>query len=141
MIGGRKQYKDVSVPINNALNRDKGTFAEHSGELIWFKNQVNHEADWDIKRKDPWERTIGSTFPGDYNTTVVLYGTFTTPEELGNITYGYLGSAAGFGEKTLIAGSIYAAGVWSVITDKAARTNEFNDHDAIRKGIDWYYGR
>ena len=141
MIGGRKQYKDVSVPINNALVNASGTFSEHSGDFIWFKNQVNHGADWDIKRKDPWERTIGSTFPGSYDTKVVLFGILTTPEELGNITYGYLGSAAGFSETILIAGSMYAAGVWTMITDGSARSAEYSDHPAIRQGINWYKGR
>jgi len=61
-------------------------------------------------------------------------------DQLGNITYGYLGTAAGFGESTLILGSVYASGIWKSIDD-GARVNEFNDHSFIRKGINWYAGR
>lgn len=52
--------------------------------------------------------------------------------------YGYTGTAANISETVLIGGSMYAAGIWDIITDKDKRANEFNDHKTIRKGIEWY---
>ena len=101
--------------------------------------QVGDQAAQVIKVKKSWENTIGSTFPGSYNTPVIFFGSFTTPEELGNITYGYLGSALGLGTTTLIAGSMYAAGL-KIVYNKQDRQSEYADHPAIRKGIYWYHG-
>ena len=70
---------------------------------------VNHNADWDIKREEPWERTIGTAFPG--KDVGVIFGERTmTPENLGNFTYGVLGYAYGIPLEHLIPGSWYAAG-------------------------------
>ena len=70
---------------------------------------VNHNADWDIKREEPWERTIGTAFPG--KDVGVIFGERTmTPENLGNFTYGVLGYAYGIPLEPLIPGSWYAAG-------------------------------
>ena len=70
---------------------------------------VNHEADWDIKREEPWERTIGTAFPG--KDVGVIFGERTmTPENLGNFTYGVLGYAYGIPLEHLVPGSWYAAG-------------------------------
>jgi hypothetical protein len=132
------QYYDYSEPINTVFWNAAVEASNHKGELKWFKSKVNHSADWDIKRKEPWEKTVGTPFPGSYDTKIVVNGTLTTPEELGNMMYGYTGTAANISETVLIAGSMYAAGIWGIITDKYKRTNEFNDHDAIKKGIEWY---
>ena len=133
-----KQYYDYTEPINTVFYNAGVEASKHKGNLVWFKSMVDHEADWDIKRIDPWERTVGTPFPGSHDTTIVVHGSLTTPEELGNIMYGYTGTAAAIPQPILIAGSIYAAGIGKVITSKDERTNEFNDHAAIRKGIKWY---
>jgi len=133
-----KQYYDYSEPINTVFYNAGVEASTHKGDLNWFKSKVNHKADWDIKRKEPWEKTVGTPFPGSYDTRIIVYESFTTPEELGNIMYGYTGTAAEISETVLIGGSMYAAGIWKIITDKNERTNEFNDHTTIRKGIQWY---
>ncbi len=133
-----KQYYDYSEPINTVFYSAGVEASKHKLDLLWFKSMVDHKADWDIKREEPWEKTVGTPFPGSHDTTIVVYGSLTTPEELGNIMYGYTGTAAKIPESVLIAGSMYAAGIGDIIKDKDERTNEFNDHNAIRKGIEWY---
>ena len=136
-----KQYYDYSSSIN-ATFHDAGEEASvHNGQkgtLKWFKSMVNHKADWDIKREEPWDKTVGAPYPGSYDTVIVVNDKLTTPEELGNMMYGYTGIAAGISEPVLIGGSMYAAGIWNIIKNKDARENEFKDHEAIRKGIKLY---
>lgn len=102
---------------------------------------VEHKHVCDIKRQKPREMTVGTTYPGSYNTKIIVNGSFTTPEELGNIFFGYTETAAGIPEFVLIGGSMYAADIWGLITNKNARINEINDHISIRKGIQWYKGK
>ncbi|MDF2588014.1 MAG: Bacterial toxin 44 [Anaerocolumna sp.] len=132
------QYYDYSEPINTVFSNEGVEASNHKGDLKWFKSKVNHEAEWDIKIKKSWENTVGTPFPGSYDTQIVVNGIITTPEELGNMMYGYTGTAAKISKTVLIGGSMYAAGIWGIITDKEKRTNEFNDHDAITKGIELY---
>ena len=132
------EFYDYSVPINTAFKSAALEASNNKNDLKWFKSKVNHKADWDIKREEPWEKTIGTPFPGSYDTKIVVNGSVTTPEKLGNIMYGYTGTSADISELVLIGGSLYAAGFWDVLTDKGNRTNEFGDHDSIRTGIDWY---
>ncbi len=73
MIGRRKQYKDVSIPVNNALSNSRSEFESNSGNYIWFYNKVKTGDLWDIKNKESRESVIGSTYPGNYNTPVVLF--------------------------------------------------------------------
>lgn len=132
------QYYDYSEPINTVFSNEGVEASNRKGDLKWFKSKVNHKTDWDIKREEPWEKTVGTPFPGSYDTQIVVNGSITTPEELGNMMYGYTGTAAKILKTVLIRGSMYAAGIWGIITDKEKRTNEFNDHDAIAKGIELY---
>ena len=136
-VGGRTQYKDITVPLNKELSAI-GEVAETkwSTDFPWFISQVNHGAPWDIKRKEPWEKTIKSTFPGSYDTKVVLFGKITTPEKLGNITYGYIGAAMGMGMNTLKTGSWVAAGL-PMRGD--AWANEYSDWTSIQEGYDWWH--
>ena len=128
-------YRDVTVPVNRALeevtsyaiaNRyDMRTsnvgLMMHPGPipydttnrirtLVWFYEQMNHDAPWDIKEPERWVGTIGSTFPGSHDTPIYFRGERMTPESLGNWTYGYIGALIGLNLPTLLAGSYYAAG-------------------------------
>ena len=128
----RKQYFDVTIPINNAF-WNKGVEAQqHWNNLTWFMGKVNHGKDWDIKRADPWKKTVGTTYPGSATTEVYVFGKKFTPEQLGNMLYGYTGQALGLSTEMLITGSAYAAGG----VDK----NEVLDWYYIQLGIDWYNG-
>ena len=77
-------------------------------DLLHFKSIVDHSAEWDIKRPDPWRNTIGTIFPGQ-KTIVIYEGMLITPEQLGNYTYGALGRSYGYKLPVLYAGSYYAA--------------------------------
>lgn len=133
---GKKQYKDVSVPIDNALAEiEPVAESKWAVDFPWFVSQVNHNAPWDIKREDPWNKTIKSTYPGSYDTQVIYHGIIVTPEYLGNYTYGYIGRAMGLGNEILHMGS-YAAAKFPI--GGAALENEFNDWKAIDKGVTAY---
>ena len=102
----------------------------------WFYSQVNHDANWDIKRPEPWERTIGTTFPGSFDTPVVFRGRVMTLEQLGNFTYGYIGAAMGIPAEVLLFGSAYAAGLPSIYHDAREHViNEFGDQIWVLRGI------
>ena len=148
--GGRKQYKDFSVPINNALNNAVGDFQAHSGDFMWFYDMVKTGATWDIKLKDKWNALIGAgTYPGSISASIVLFGTVTTPEAVGNITYGYLGTAAGFSEGILLKGGDFAAaggnlsltGLFKGVGGIFRSADSADDKASVRVGINWYNNR
>ena len=64
---------------------------------------------------------------------------FSTPENLGNILYGYAGTAFGFSEIILLGGSIFASGVYKPGATNDSLTSEWYDHGYIREGIQRYY--
>jgi RHS repeat-associated protein len=142
---GTKLYKDFSNPINTALVNAESTFGANGNrrDYGWFAAQVNHGADWDIKIEDPWNRTIANnTFPGQ-NTPIVVNGQIVTPHVLGNMTYGYLGSACGLTQFELLKGGDYAngsysggfwGGVWGIITS----SDPEEDKAEIKAGVKWY---
>ena len=137
MYGGRTQYKDISVALSTAVLNDRKTFQDNEGNLGWFKGMVGDSGEWNIKRSpDAWENKVKTTFPG-YSTKMYFNGNLVTVEDVGNITYGYLGTAAGIAPPILVGASsanhIKNHGVfgWG---------NEISDHDYIQMGIDWYNG-
>lgn len=58
----------------------------------------------------------------------------TTPENLGNFTYGYLGYSYGISLEVLLVGSYYAAGF---PTSDDALKNEINDWIHITRGYNY----
>ena len=148
--GGRKKYKDFSVPINNALNDAVGDFQAHSGDFMWFYDMVKTGATWDIKLKDKWNALIGAgTYPGSISASIVLFETLTTPEAVGNIIYGYLKTAAGFSEGILLKGGDFAAaggnlsltGLFNGIGGVFRSADSADDKANVRIGINWYNNR
>ena len=138
IMSEKKQYKDVTVPINNALAKITPE-AENKlpVDYIWFISQVNHNKPWDIKRSESWESTIGSTYPGSAGAEVVYNGYIVTPEYLGNYTYGYIGAAMGISSRMLHTGSFVAA---LPIKTWDSFMNEFSDWNAIDAGYCAYHG-
>ena len=142
-----KQYLDVTKPVENAVKADTFRFCSHQMDFLWFYHQVASGCKWDIKLPDVWSETIGTTFPGRYDTQVYFQNSIVTPEVLGNITYGYLGCCASLGAFLLAGGDFAAAGgsinnindllngLMGIITSKDSP----DDKEAIRKGMDWYY--
>jgi len=154
IIGGAV-FIDVTIPVNRALSgaastatslRSQGNSPWHVyNQLSWFYNQVNHEAPWDIKEPEQWIGTIGTTFPGQFNTPIVFRGQMMTPESLGNFTYGYIGGALGIPLFILHAGSSYAAGfpssgvISQIQIDYHHQTFNFNPLWVDEVHNDWGY--
>jgi len=129
-----KLYYDVTSPMTKLFHNAKDLAKDKRwalNKMFWFKEQVDHKADWDIKRSAPWEKSVGTTYPGAHDAQVYFNGEYITPETLGNLLYGYAGSAAWISEDMLILGSLYAAG-WNF------DDNEKGDHVVIRRGIEMY---
>ncbi len=150
MYGGRKQYKDVSVPVNKALNTAEETFRNHSMDFVWFYHQVKSGAQWDIKLREQWNATIAAgTYPGSISARIILNGYITTPEALGNITYGYLGTASGFSEGVLLksgdfaaaGGNLSLAGLFKGVGGVFRAADSADDKANVRIGISWYNNR
>lgn len=129
------------------IRRYPGLTQEHKYDFVWFYNQVKTDADWDIKLEEKWNTTIASgTYPGNCLTQVMLYGELTTPEALGNITYGYLGTAAGFPKSILLKGGDAAAngvsfrpkGIYKGLQGIVISADSQEDKANIIKGINWY---
>ena len=108
------ECRDVTDEVNAALEQ---RFIQDSN-MKWYPLNirataffflVNNKRPWDIKREDPWKKTIDTEYPGSSDTVVIYEGHYYTPEILGNYTYGALGRAYGFDIPLLFAGSIYAA--------------------------------
>ena len=137
-------YADVTIPVLRAFRDAAEEASEHTRNFIWFYNQVNHGAIWDIKIKENWENTIGISFPGSYNIPIIFMGEFTSPEVLGNMMYGFTGSAIGFMDSILLSGGDYAAGsgngggIIGGIQGFFTGADPKEDKDAINKGIYLY---
>ena len=136
----RNQYFDVTIPFDDLLYDAKNEAEKwyNKMDLIWFYGKVNHKEEWDIKRPEPWFQTLGITYPGSADATIIYSNTFCSPEYLGNFLYGYAGTAASIPEEVLIAGSMYASGVLSGQSTEERIINELNDHSMIRDGINAY---
>ena len=140
---GFTQYYDISVPVANALARDVGMFEERSGNRFfsknsWFASMVGDNGVWNLKYRsngvNRWEETLGITFWG-YSTQMILNGAFVTVEDVGNITYGFLGAAMGFSQSWLNIGSSA-----NHLGNHGLRnwTNERADQAHFATGINWY---
>ena len=141
------EYLDLTVPLMKflmqatALCYHAQDFYKGNIMLIgeWFVGKVNHKMEWDIKRKDPWEKSIpGIRFPG--NKLVYFYNGLYTPESLGNLFFGFLGSAVGFSPQTLFMGGGYANHNKFSLSILFGPTygDAPNDHVMIQKGIDLF---
>ena len=153
VISGGRLYRNMTVPINNALSSTIAIAQGHRQQisnsmlfgvihspssvihmtrmLLWFYGQVNHGAAWDIKLASVWNQTIADgTFPGA-SVSVYFSGWFMTPEQLDNFTFGYIGRASGISQVALISGSIYAAPLGNL----AQIRDEINDWTYVRRGF------
>ena len=113
--------------------------AARSAKTKEIYDKVNHGEEWDIKRSNVWKSTLGITYPGSVEASVVYEDGITTPEELGNFLYGYAGAAAKINENLLIAGSVFASGIWKKDATYEAKIGERLDQVSIRKGVSYYH--
>ena len=128
MTATAKNLNNISTVVSFMGQKFTGKLAKGA----WFLSQVYHRQPWDIKRETSWNSTIGAkTYPG-WGVKVMYNNALMTPEELGNYTYGYIGTALGFNLTELYGGSWVAAG-FPISGDELS--NEFNDWTAIKKDI------
>ena len=69
---------------------------------------------------------------------MIFYGRSVVIDDIGNITYGYLGKAAGFSATVLKGGSMGYHILNHGLTDFG---NEFSDEAFVQLGVDWYNGK
>lgn len=102
-----------------------------------FYNSVNHGGTWDYKIPEQWKNSIGVS----YTETFIFNGNIMTPEDFGNINYGFTGMVAGFSSTMLFIGGGYAK------TNKISIRifigpnygDDVNDHAMIQYGIELYH--
>ena len=146
------------ISYDDYYNKNQGLFkpdpqrynAQVLGNLAFFFSQVNHGAPWDIKRDKPWKQQFGEIKMPYYDSNpqkdekFIFRGKLVTREDLGNILYGYLGSAMGIGDITLYWGAGVAADEKNIINGKAYDSSQYygdnkEDHDFVKKGIEMFY--
>ena len=131
-------YIDISIPVENALKRDVGDFESKRGNNTYFASRVGNKGDWNLKYREAdenhWEETLGISFWG-YQTQMLLNGNLVIVEQVGNITYGYLGTAAGMSESWMNIGSafnhFFKHGFFGWDNERA-------DQSLFKLGINWY---
>ena len=122
----------------------------HLNDYIYFYNQVNHGAPWDIKRDDPWKQQFGDIKMPYYDSNppkdekFLFKNELVTREDLGNILYGYLGSAMGISDIILYQGAGIAASRTNIFDGDlfdadAYYGDNYHDHEYIKKGIKMFY--
>jgi len=136
-VNAAKEARQHQLLYPNLLLRGSVVATSADGvNLLWFASKVCDRADWDIKIEDSWKRTVGTTFPSD-NGTVMFYGKLYTISELGNMLYGYAGTAMKIPEEILyICGGLVATKSLEFIFLKDYGDGE--DRPLIKEGIEWY---
>ena len=138
------------------LNPISGTTNDY-GNLIWFATQVGIGCPWDVKRVDPWQTQFGDlrmpTFWGDNAhpelDEIILYrGVEMTRETLGNVTYGYLGSAMNISETMLfmaggavevVSAEDHLSQLWRFLIDDQHFGEPLKDHISVQFGVNAYH--
>lgn len=106
-------------------------------DLDWFRKTVGDTGKWNVKRNpDVWSATLGVS-KNSYNKTLLFYGRVLKIDDIGNITYGYLGKVANISDTLLKLGSM---GNHIKNHGLGDFDNEFTDEAYIQLGINWYNG-
>ena len=128
---------DYSTPLNQIIKEltvfSRLYCAEENivTRASFFYGKVNHEEEWDVKRKKSWEETIPNIEYYSQKFSFAYNGMIMNSENLGNFIYGCTGRACGFDLKTLNFFSGYAS-----ITGDGKENNE--DTEYIKLGYDYY---
>lgn len=119
-------YIDYTPAINTRLQEVEPYFRSHTiydprviqdskillSNILWFISQVNEYGPWDIKVEDSWKMQFGNVHPLSNMSDPIAYnGQVVRAENLGNLTYGYLGRSMGWPAEILYLG----AGVFNQI--------------------------
>ena len=153
-----KYYMDYTPMINAVLNKHEPQFKVLSAQeyyknftnsqiangtadyvkycenrMIWFTKQVMEEGPWDLKLEASWNNMFHNNPPFYAQKYPFLYrGEVINAENLGNITYGYLGTSMGYSEKLLL----QAGDIVSVVTGSGRE--DISDQNMVRRGIRYY---
>ena len=113
-----------------------------AGSFIWFLQQVRSGAVWDVKNKDRWMEALPNVPYLGLLEEFAFRGETCTAEALGNIFYGYTGTAIGFSPVTLYWGGGVAR-LQSISSDELRTPPTYgddeNDHINIEKGINLFH--
>ena len=141
-------YKKISNWLYSPTLQEYYSF--YLKDYVYFYNQVKPEAPWDVKIDDSWKQQFGDIrMPyyfgdSDIDEKFLFRGEEVSRENLGNILYGYIGSAMGIGDTTLYQGAGVAAS-WTNIFDgdlydaSAYYGDNPHDHEYVKKGIEMFY--
>ena len=127
---------EAFLSINEKRFFNRRNYA-HPAKLFWFAEQVKTGSRVDLKNDDRFKREKHS-----YH--VILHGEVVRGDTPGNLTYGYLGTAAGISEYMLLLG----AGINQIILDKRPIWDVFvdfgdnpGDGNQIKLGVMLYWMR
>ena len=113
-----------------------------SGSFIWFLQQVRSGAVWDIKVPARWMEALPNVPYLGLLEEFVFQDEKCNAEALGNIFYGYTGTAIGFSPVTLYWGGGVAK-LQSISSDELKTPPTYgddeNDHINIEKGINLFH--
>lgn len=116
-------YFDYTKPLDtiiNSLCREslKYSNAPRTVRYGYFISKVNHNEEWDVKRREQWTKTIpginyySQRFKFCYNSYIM------NSEDLGNFIFGCTGHCLGFTQAELNLGSIFAGSTGSSPDDE-----------------------
>lgn len=127
--------KEITAKVLVSLHFDRTSEMTVLEKLLYYYTHFNHGKKYDIKRRDSWNALFGDiAYPGANG--VVLCGGFITPEQLGNIIYGFVGKSMGFNETLIYQGGGYAANKLLYINNKSMYYGDSAmDHEFISIGI------
>lgn len=166
-------YYDYTEPINRMIEaavgdfQDRwvgnipldGTLSASLKNLLWFKDQMNHDGPWDLKKDDPWKNMFDElrmplyTGKEDTDEKFIFRGQEISREDLGNILYGYMGSVMGLPPEILygMGGAVkelpadastldYIMGLSAALKagEKDTYNDDANDYEKIKLGIDLF---
>ncbi|MCI9449404.1 MAG: hypothetical protein HFE30_04035 [Clostridiales bacterium] len=131
-------------------------FAHIMGNLWFFYDEVKTGGPWDVKLDDPWRQQFGTEitmpyyYPGhdDLNEAFLFRGELVYRDNLGNITYGYLGSAMGIGDTTLrwgggVATYLQKGKIWEIINGEIQKADNYGDNpgdsEDVMKGVKLFF--
>ena len=92
------EHQTVDIGTNSAFNVIRSDVIE---QYKWFASQVCDYAPWDLKREDSWKKMFPDLPRPTKDQPAEFRGLRVTSEDLGNMSYGYLGSSMGLSSRTL----------------------------------------
>ncbi len=127
---------DYSTQLNTVLHYN-ATIAAYNNRVLnrlqYFESMEDHGMLWDYKVEDNWQRDIKVPYL-NVDGPFIYNGKVTTAEDFGNIHYGYIGKVMGFPDNLL-----YMAGGYAHCGKNIqVLIGPYNDHKAIKRGIDMY---